>query len=244
MILFQVNRVRSLAALALAVACAPSGTSKQGTETTTVTRPQTATVAAPAAPAAAAPAPQDSNITRADLARIQGNTDAPVWVIVVSDFQCPYCKQWHHETYPALRDEFVKTGKVRVAYVNFPLAQHAQAWPSAEAAMCAGAQGKFWQMHDAIFRTQEKWASAPSPAAVFDSLARSTGVDLARWRQCVESGVMKPLIQADHDRAQSAGARSTPSFLIGDQILAGAHPVDGFRRAIDSALVKSGKPKS
>ncbi|HEY3134160.1 MAG TPA: thioredoxin domain-containing protein, partial [Gemmatimonadaceae bacterium] len=75
----------------------------------------------------AAHTPTDSNITRADLARIQGSSSAPVWVIEVSDFQCPFCKQWHDQTYPLLRDQYVKTGKVRLAYVNFPLAIHAHA---------------------------------------------------------------------------------------------------------------------
>jgi protein-disulfide isomerase len=179
---------------------------------------------------------------KADLARIQGSATAPVWVIEVSDFQCPYCKQWHDETYQVLRDEFVRTGKIRLAYINFPLAQHQFAWPAAESAMCAGAQGKFWEMHDALFSTQSKWEALPSPAMFFDSLARAQGVDAPRWRQCIQSGKMKAWIQADHDRAQTAGAASTPSFIIGDKLLVGAQPITEFRRAIDSALVKGKKP--
>lgn len=230
--LSQVNRARAFCALALALSlgCAPAGTNGTGTESTTV---------APAQAVASTPAaPQDSNITLADLARIEGSASAPVWVIIVSDFQCPYCKQWHDQTYPALHDEFVKTGKVRVAYVNYPLNSHAQAWPSAEAAMCAGAQGKFWPMQDAIFDAQERWAAGPAPATVFDSLARKTGLDMARWRDCVTRGVTKPLIQADFQRASAAGVRSTPTFLIGSEMLAGAHPIESFRRAIDSAPVR------
>lgn len=226
--LTQVNR--AISAVALITACAPSGTNSAVAES--------ASVAARPATTAAAPAAQDSNITVADLARTDGSATAPVWVIVVSDFQCPYCKQWHDQTYPALLNEFVKTGKVRVAYVNYPLSMHAQAWPSAEAAMCAGAQGKFWQMHDAIFDTQEKWASSRTPAAVFDSLARATGVDMRRWSQCMSSGTTKPLIRADQQRAAAAGVRSTPTILIGNQALAGAHPIETIRRAIDSATVR------
>ncbi|HZE09933.1 MAG TPA: thioredoxin domain-containing protein, partial [Gemmatimonadaceae bacterium] len=133
----------------------------------------------------------DSDLVRADLARIQGSPNAPLWVIEVSDFQCPYCKQWHDSTYETFRNEFVRTGKVRLAYVNFPLAQHPYAWPAAESAMCAGAQNKFWQMHDALFNTQDRWETLPSPATFFDSLARAQGVDIDRWRQCVQSGKMK-----------------------------------------------------
>jgi protein-disulfide isomerase len=233
---FQVNRLGAFAIVALSLACTPANSSKQGAETSATTLKDTTLVSAAAAV-------KDSDGVKADLARIQGNPGAPVWVIEVSDFQCPYCKQWHDETYPVLRDEFVRTGKVRLAYINFPLAQHPYAWPAAESAMCAGAQGKFWEMHDALFNTQSKWEALPSPASFFDSLARAQGVDAARWRQCIQSGKMKTWIQADHDRAQTAGAASTPTFIVGDKLLVGAQPIEEFRRAIDSALVKGKKAK-
>jgi protein-disulfide isomerase len=230
MIRSQVNRAAPVAILALSLACAPANSGKQGAESTT-TRAATPPTAAPT----------DSDIVRADLSRIQGSPNAPLWVIEVSDFQCPYCKQWHDETYQTFRDEFVRTGKVRLAYVNFPLAAHQFAWPAAESAMCAGAQGKFWEMHDALFNTQAKWETLPSPATFFDSLARAQGVDVARWRQCVQSGKMKSWIQADHDRAERAGATATPSFMIGNKLLVGAQPIDEMRRAVDSAMVKINK---
>lgn len=234
MIPTKLNHIPALGALALFLACAPAGNANQGAESTTVVRAETTKVAAkPAAP--------DSNITLADLSRIQGSATAPVWVIEVSDFQCPYCKQWHDQTYAAFRDQYVKTGKVRLAYVNFPLDSHVYAWPAAESAMCAGAQGKFWQMHDGLFATQNHWEKLSSPAMVFDSLAKSVGLDIKRWHDCVSSGIMKPLIAADHDRASRAGAAATPSFMIGNKILEGAQPIEELRKAIDSAQVKSGK---
>src|SRR4051812_26236074 len=230
MIPVQVNRTASLAALAISLACAPTGGSRQGGESTSVTRSETAAVATSP--------PTDPIITRADLARIQGSPSAPLWVIEVSDFQCPYCKQWHDQTYNTFLDQYVKTGKVRLAYVNFPLQSHAHAWPAAEAAMCAGAQGKFWPMHDALFNTQVKWESLGSPTPLFDSLAQANGLEMRGWRDCVSSGKMKPLIEADHERASRAGASATPSFMIGDKILTGAQPIEELRKAIDSALVK------
>ena len=230
----QVNRIGARAALVISLACTPSGNAKQATETTTVTRAETASITA-------RPAQTDSIITRADLARIQGSASAPLWVIEVSDFQCPFCKQWHDNTYGALRDQYVKTGKVRLAYVNFPLSSHAHAWPAAESAMCAGAQGKFWPMHDGLFATQTRWQGLSSPMAmvVFDSLAQANGLDMQSWRNCVASGKMKPLIEADHDRASRAGASVTPSFMIGEKILPGAQPFPVLQRVIDSALVNS-----
>jgi protein-disulfide isomerase len=232
MIPAQVNRTATLGALALSLACAPAGGSRQSGESTAVTRAETASVTQRAAPT-------DSNITRADLARIQGSPTAPLWVIEVSDFQCPYCKQWHDQTYNTFLDQYVKTGKVRLAYVNFPLQSHVHAWPAAEAAMCAGAQGKFWPMHDALFTTQTQWETLTSPATVFDSLAKASGVEMRSWRDCVSSGKMKPLIAADQDRASRAGANATPTFMIGDKILPGAQPIEDLRRVIDSALAKN-----
>ena len=227
--LSQIYRTRAVCAIAAAFACTQAGTKSAGSETTSV--------ASALSPATTATAAQDSSVTRADLARIDGSATAPLWIVVVSDFQCPFCKQWHDKTYPTVHNEYVKTGKARIAYVNFPLNSHAQAWPSAEAAMCAGAQGKFWQMHDAIFDNQERWAGNTANAAVFESLASRTGVDMARWKSCIATGVMKPIIRADEQRASSAGVRSTPTFLIGNEMLAGAHPIESFRRAIDSARV-------
>ena len=234
MIHFQVNRFGAFAIVALSLACAPANSSKQVAETSATTLKDTTRVSAAAAA-------KDSDGVKADLSRIQGNPGAPVWVIEVSDFQCPYCKQWHDQTYAAFRDQFVNTGKVRLAYVNFPLASHVHAWPAAESAMCAGAPGNFWQMHDALFTTQNRWETLTSPAAMFDSLAQSNGLDMKRWRSCVSSGEMKPLIEADHDRASKAGAEATPSFMIGNKILTGAQSLDELRNAIDSALVKARK---
>jgi len=132
MIPTKLNHIRAFGAFVLSLACAPTGNAKQASESTTVVRAETTTVAAK-------PAVPDSNITIADLSRIQGSATAPVWVVEVSDFQCPYCKQWHDQTYATLRDQYVKTGKIRLAYVNFPLDSHVFAWPAAESAMCAGA---------------------------------------------------------------------------------------------------------
>lgn len=202
--------------------------------------PRTAEPAAVGAPATA----EDSLRVRADMARVTGDTAAPLWIIVASDFQCPFCAQWHHESQQALRDEYVRTGKVRIAYLNFPLEQHAHARPAATAALCAGAQGKFWEMHDAIFDTRDRWAPLSDAAAVFDSLATGTGVDASRWRQCVRSGVMDVVVATDRDRAASVGVQSTPTFLITyrdgsrqGQLIRGAAPLDQFRQVLDSMLV-------
>src|SRR5688572_124580 len=179
----------------------------------------------------------DSLTARADAARIQGSPTAPVWVVEISDFQCPFCKTWHDSVYGALRREFVAPGTVRLAYINYPLPNHANALPAAEAAMCAGAQDKFWDMHDGLFDMQDAWAHLPNAAGVFDSIARAEGVDVTALRRCIDSGAMRALILADAERAQESGVEATPSFIIGgDVMIRGMQPIETFRRAIGQKL--------
>ena len=182
---------------------------------------------------------EDTISALADKARIRGSATAPVWLVEVSDFQCPFCKQWHDETFAKLDQEYVKTGKIKIAYLNFPLTRiHKNAQIAAEAAMCAGTQGKFWELHSALFQAQSRWAEAKTPIVVFDSLARAAGVNLKTWDVCMSSHAMAKLIEADRDRSTKAGVESTPTFFVGDRALAGAYPVDTFRVAIDQALAK------
>ena len=181
----------------------------------------------------------DSVSMRADRARIRGAASAAVWLVEISDFQCPFCKQWHDETFAKIDQEYVKTGKIRMAYLNFPLTRiHKNAQVAAEAAMCAGVQGKFWELHSSLFQTQPRWAEAKAPLIVFDSLARAAGVELKAWDACMTSHATAKLIDADRDRSMKAGVESTPPFFVGDRALAGAYPVDTFRVAIDQALAK------
>ena len=178
-------------------------------------------------------------LERADAGRIQGDTAAPVWLVEISDFQCPYCKRWHDETYPAIKREFIDPGIVRMAYVNLPLSIHPHAEPAAEAAMCASAQGRFWPAHDRIFATQERWTPMRDARALFDSLALSTGIDAADYRVCMESDVMIRIINGDRERASSANVRSTPTFFVGGEVIEGAAPLDAFRAAIARARARA-----
>jgi protein-disulfide isomerase len=192
------------------------------------------------APAMTGPsAPEDSLSTKADRARIRGAETAQVWLVEVSDFQCPFCKQWHDETFAKLDQEYVKTGKIKIAYLNFPLTRiHKNAQIAAEAAMCAGAQGKFWELHSALFQAQSRWAEAKTPIVVFDSLARAAGVNLKTWDGCMTSHAMAKLIEADRDRSAKAGVESRPTVFVGDRARAGAYPGVTCRVAIDQALAK------
>lgn len=181
----------------------------------------------------------DSISKAADLSRTDGSQSSKVWVVEISDLQCPFCKNWHETVYPKLRDEFIKTGKIRFAYINFPLSQHKNAFAAATAAMCAGAQNKFWPLHDALFNTQDKWENLADPSSYFESLAAKAGVDIPQWKSCLPSTSIHALIDADRDRALHAGVESTPSFIIAGKLIDGAMPWNDMRKAVNDALANT-----
>ena len=196
--------------------------------------------AVPVPSAGAAALSADSMRALADQSRIRGSAAAPIWIVEVSDFQCPYCRQWHEQTYATVIRDYVDRSLVRLAYLNLPIQSHQHAWIAAEAAMCAGVQGKFWQYHDALFRTQEQWSALPAAEATFDSLARAVGVNGAAWRDCLTSQAIRSLIVQDVRRVEQTGVRSTPTFFIGDTAVVGALPTAVFRAVIDGQLKKAG----
>jgi protein-disulfide isomerase len=228
-------RIRSVLAAALALTATGSGCSGGGGAD--VPRDPTPT---PNATVPAAAESRDSLLARADRARVQGAPSAPVWMVVVSDFECPYCARWHEQSYEALKREYVDSGKIRIAYLNYPLANHRHAMPAAEAAMCAGLQGKFWEMHDAIFESQERWRAAADATPIFESLAATQGLDMEAQRRCVSTHATRPLILADQDRVGRTGITGTPTFFIGKRTIGGLGPTAAYRAAIDSALAEAG----
>lgn len=225
--------LRILALSTLVIACSRSDAASRDT----AKKPAApAATTADAAPVTKAP---DTISARADSGRVLGNASAPIWVVEASDFQCPYCKLWHDSTYPKLVENYVKTGKIRLAFLNMPLQMHRYAIEASEAAMCASVQGKFWQMHDALFSSQKTWESAADPSPIFASLAKQAGVNMDAWNKCAAQHLTLPMVQADRERAVAARVNSTPTFFVGNLILEGADVNLGA--AIDSALAKNGK---
>lgn len=220
--------VPSLLWLVLASAGTPAGSAAQA--------PAKSAAKAPAA----APARSDARVLRADMSRITGSGGATLWLLVASDFQCPVCREYHEKVARQVEKELVSTGVVRLAYINFPLSIHKNAMPAAEAAMCAGAQDKFWPYHDRLFATQARWSNVADPTSLFATYARELKLDTAAWATCMKDDAMLPMIRADHQRAKTAGVTSTPSFLVGDMLLPGLVDMDVIRMAVKEAL---GKPK-
>lgn len=231
---------RLLFACLLLMGCRPADGGSQATP------PTNAKAAPSAAPTAATSdsARADSLLGVADAGRIQGSPNAPVWLVEVSDFQCPFCKRWHDETYPTLKRDYIDKGIVRMAYVHLPLAQHPNAMPASLASMCASLQGRFWPVHDRIFKTQQIWSPMANAAPFFDSLAVASGVNAQSFRSCLADGLMRRIIAGDVQRARSAAVRSTPTFFVGDEPILGAAPIDSFRVVIERQRAKRAKPSS
>ena len=143
---------------------------------------------------------------------------------------------------PQIERDYVATGKIKYVFSDLPLDFHKQAFKAAEAAHCAGEQGRFWEMHDVLFQNQAALSVEQLPGH-----ARTAGVTEASFQQCLESGRFAEGIKADIAEAKAIGIGGTPTFLIGVvqpgdgrvkvvKKLVGAKPYDEFRAAIDSAL--------
>lgn len=178
----------------------------------------------------------DSFTLAADRGRILGDSAAPVWVVFVGDFQCAECKRWYDEVFPVVRKDFVDTRRVRLAFLNMPQAAHLNAMPTALAAGCASAQGKFWETYSKIFETQNNWKDLPDARPYLDSLAISAGADATRLRFCTEAAQATRLINTDVERNRAAGVDSVPTFFVGARKLVGYTAVAKLRAVIDSAL--------
>lgn len=236
-LVWVVVSIAATAAIAATGSCSRSDAAAAGSAAGASTKAAAATTQASGAPAARAP---DSVNAAADRGRILGDSNAKVWLVMASDFQCPFCKQWHDASFPGIVKKYVATGRVRLAYLNMPLSIHEHAVQAAEAAMCASAQNKFWTMHDSLFATQKIWETLADPGTFFDTLANHDHADMARWRDCVARHLTRPLIEADYDRARRSGANSTPTFFAGSTMLSSADA--DVAGALDAALAAKNKP--
>jgi protein-disulfide isomerase len=149
---------------------------------------------------------------------------SPALVLVeLSDYQCAYCGAAARELIPKVQENFVRTGKVELIFVDLPLDMHPHAFKAAEAAACAGEQKKFWEMHDRLFANQAELAPEKLPGH-----AEKLGLDVAAFTQCLASGSEAAGIEEDLRAAQALSLSSTPSYLIGRR-LPGGDKVEVFQ---------------
>jgi protein-disulfide isomerase len=167
--------------------------------------------------------------------RTKGSARAPVTVYEMSDFQCPYCRQFARETFPALERTYINSGKVRWVFINLPLTDiHEHASAAAQLALCAAQQKGFWRIHDLLFLHQETWAPLKEAGPFFLSLADSAGISKPALLTCLESPETLQAVMADAEGAARSGASSTPTFYIEGGLVEGAQPLAVFRKVLDS----------
>ena len=173
-----------------------------------------------------------------------GDANAPVQVIEFADFECPACGQFSLVTEPDVRQRLVQTGKVAYRYFDFPLPMHRNTMAASLAAACANDQGKFWQMHDALFFNQPEWSSEETsdPMKFFANYAKQIGLDVTTWTQCVNDQKHLATILGNRDEGNRVGVNQTPTFMIGKRLVIGAIGYDEFRAHVDSAMPPAAAP--
>ncbi|HKS30134.1 MAG TPA: thioredoxin domain-containing protein [Pyrinomonadaceae bacterium] len=170
----------------------------------------------------------------AEPPRVRGAVDAPVTLEEFADFQCPPCARF----YPELKKIEAEYGtRLRVVFRHYPLEMHEHADEAAQAAEAAGAQGRFWEMHDKLYERQDEWSKASDASSIFTKYAQELGLDLARFNKDMESIEVAERIRLDRERGESIEIDGTPSlFINGREIASSARTPEGIRATIDAAL--------
>lgn len=165
---------------------------------------------------------------------LKGNKEAKVIFIEYSDFQCPACAAY----YPIIK-EIVKIyqDKVLFVYRHFPLRQiHPNAQLAAQAAVTAGLQNKFWEMHDLIFERQKNWSEVKNPKDLFIQYAQELALDIEKFKLDLDSKEVKDKVNADYNSAISLRLNGTPTFFLNGQKLDLPLPLEKLKKLIDEKL--------
>jgi len=205
----------------------------------------TAPAVAPQAPAAAppqapqAPAPQAPSApvnVSVDDDPFRGEKDAPVTIVAFEDFQCPFCGRLNTDTVPKLIEQYIKTGKLRYVFRDYPLPFHQFAQKAHEAGECADDQGKFWEMHKELYANMSA-LDVPN----LKTYAGKIGLNQSKFDQCLDSGKHKDEVQKDYTEGSSYGVSGTPTLYVNGRQVVGAQPLASFTSIIDEELKKLGK---
>tara|TARA_Y100000310_G_scaffold89923_1_gene87062 strand:- start:23139 stop:23921 length:783 start_codon:yes stop_codon:yes gene_type:complete len=162
---------------------------------------------------------------------VKGDKNAPVTIVEFSDYECPFCARFYSQTLKQIDEKYIKTGKVKLIYRDFPLSFHTQAQKAAEAAECAGEQGKYYDMHDKLFESGVKGG-----VASFKTYAQEIGLDTSKFNTCLDTGAQAQEVQKDFLDGQQAGVQGTPGFFVNGVSVSGAQPFQVFEQLIEAEL--------
>ena len=165
----------------------------------------------------------------------RGSPDAPVTIIVFSDFQCTYCGQFATDVEKRLENEYVWTGQIRVGYWQMAFLGDESQW-AAEASECADEQGAFWKYHDYLFSHQNGENLGAFSKDNLKQYAIELGLNSDKFNECLDSGRYTEIIQEQNRTALDLGVETTPSFMINGQPVVGIQTYDYFKQIIDGLL--------
>jgi protein-disulfide isomerase len=172
----------------------------------------------------------------------KGAATARVMMVEVSDYHCPFCRRFRQETQPQIDAQYIATGKIQYAFIDYPIAQlHPDAFRAHEAANCAGEQGKYWEMNAQLF------AQPTRDPAELVAQAGKVGADVTRFKACLDGGKFANPVRESVARMAALGIDSTPTFLLGVtpapgqpmkivKVVRGAVPFEQFKTVLDSML--------
>lgn len=195
--------------------------------------PSTQQAAQPSGQVAEVPVTPEPQYTRYEIPTegypSLGPDDAPITIVEFSDFQCPFCRRFHDETYQALLNAY--PGQIRFVYRNLPLTSiHPDAMPSAIASLCANDQNAYWDYHGKLF------SSETLTRETFIQYAEDLSLNVDEFSACLDSGKHDEFIEQDMNFALDLGVQSTPTFFINGLAIVGAQPLSAFQQIIDLEL--------
>jgi protein-disulfide isomerase len=162
----------------------------------------------------------------------RGDPKAPITIVEFSDFECPFCVRAEAAVKQVLA---AYPGKVRLVYRDYPLPSHTRAQKASEAALCAGDQGKYWEMHEKLFAN-----TRALEVGQLKQYAKDLGLTSDRFDKCLDSGDKTAVVEASKKAGEEAGVNGTPAFFINGRPLSGAQPFEKFKEIIDAELRSSG----
>ncbi len=174
-------------------------------------------------------------------APFKGDKNARVTLVEFADYQCPFCARYFRETLAQIEKDYIETGKVKYVFRDFPLKSHTQAFKAAQAAYCAGEQGKYWDMHARLFSVE------PTDWQDLSHYTQPLGLDASKFQRCLNSDQSAAKVRKDLADGQKAGVKATPTFFLGltepngspikaIKEIVGARPYTTFKDALDSLL--------
>ena len=181
--------------------------------------------------------PQSATVS-IDGSPSMGKSDIPLVLVEFSDYECPFCARFNAEVLKQVKREYIDTGRLRFVYKDFPLPFHQNAMKASMAARCAGEEGRYWEMHDALLENQQNIGDV-------DGLVKRTGLNAATFNECMKSRKYEDAVQRDLNDGRELGINGTPTFILGrldasgkvtGNVIQGAMPYAVFKTKIEALL--------